>query len=93
MAIRQVTSRTIKDGEIVDTDLSNSLTVGGGYFQGETNGSSTTGKGHIFRVHEETLNTSVTIASGDNALAVGTNLTVSASGTVNLTVLGNLTIV
>ena len=70
MAIRQVISRTIKDGEIVDTDLSPSFSVGGGYFQGETNaGSSTTGKGHIFRVHEETLNTSVTIASGDNALA------------------------
>ena len=59
MAIRQVISRTIKDGEIVDTDLSPSFSVGGGYFQGETNefGSSTTGKGHIFRVHEETLNT------------------------------------
>ena len=93
MAIRQVISRTIKDGVIADADLSNSLTIGGGYFQGETNaGSPTTGKGHIFRVHEETLNTSVTIASGDNALAAGP-LTVSTSGTVELKVLGNLTIV
>lgn len=93
MAIRQVLSRTIKDGEIADADLASSLSVGGGYFQGETNGgSSSSGKGHIFRVHEQELNTSVTIASGDNALASGP-LTVSASGTVNLTVLGNLTIV
>ena len=93
MAIRQVLSRTIKDGEIVDGDLSPSFSVGGGFFQGETTaGSSTSGKGHIFRVHEETLNTSVTIAAGDNALAAGP-LTVSASGTVELKVDGNLTIV
>ena len=93
MAIRQVLSRTIKDGEIAATDLAPSLSVGGGYFQGETNGgSASSGKGHIFRVHEETLNTSVTIASGDNALASGP-LTVSTSGTVELKVLGNLTIV
>ena len=93
MAIRQVLSRTIKDGEIADADLASSLSVGGGYFQGETNGgSSSSGKGHIFRVHEQTLNTSVTIASGDNASCAGP-LTVSTSGTVNLTVNGNLTIV
>lgn len=92
MAIRQIVSRTIKDGEIADADLSNSLTVGGGYFQGETTGGSASGKGHIFRVHEQELNTNVTIAADNNALASGP-LTVSASGTVELKVLGNLTIV
>ena len=67
---------------------------GVGFFQGENGnrGDTTSGKGDIFRVHESTLNTSVTIASGENALASGP-LTVSTSGTVNLTVLGNLTIV
>ena len=104
MAIRQVTSRSIKDGEIVSADLADdavttgkiadSVTLGVGFFQGEngSRGDSTSGKGDIFRVHESTLNTSVTIASGENALAAGP-LTVSTSGTVNLTVNGNLTIV
>ena len=49
-------------------------------------------RGDIFRVNEATLNTSVTIASGDNASCAGP-LTVSTSGTVNLTVNGNLTII
>ena len=104
MAIRQVTSRSIKDGEIVSADLADdavtagkiadSVTLGVGFFQGEngSRGDTTSGKGDIFRVHESTLNTSVTIASGENALASGP-LTVSTSGTVNLTVNGNLTIV
>ena len=104
MAIRQVTSRSIKDGEIVSADLADdavtagkiadSVTLGVGFFQGEngSRGDTTSGKGDIFRVHESTLNTSVTIASGENALAAGP-LTVSTSGTVNLTVNGNLTIV
>ena len=97
MAIRQVTSRSIKDNEIAASDLSSSLTLGAGAFQGDNNsgaltGDTTNGKKDIFRVHETELNTSVTIASGDNALAAGP-LTVSTSGTVNLTVLGNLTIV
>ena len=104
MAIRQVTSRSIKDGEIVAADLADdavtvskiadSVTLGVGFFQGEngSRGDTTSGKGDIFRVHESTLNTSVTIASGENALAAGP-LTVSTSGTVNLTVNGNLTIV
>ena len=104
MAIRQVTSRSIKDGEIVAADLADdavttgkiadSVTLCVGFFQGEngSRGDTTSGKGDIFRVHESTLNTSVTIASGENALAAGP-LTVSTSGTVNLTVNGNLTIV
>ena len=94
MAIRQVTSRTIKDGEIVQADFDSSVSFGAGYFQGENGavGDTTSGKGDIFRVNESTLNTSVTIASGDNASCAGP-LTVSTSGTVNLTVNGNLTIV
>ena len=103
MAIRQVTSRSIKDGEIVAADIANTSITGAklaagaggvGFFQGEngSRGDTTNGKGDIFRVHESTLNTSVTIASGENALASGP-LTISTSGTVNLTVNGNLTIV
>ena len=94
MAIRKIISRSIKDGEIVDADVNTaSFSSGSGFFQGE-NGSTaqSSKKGDIFRVNEATLNTSVTIASGDNASCAGP-LTVSASGTVNLTVNGNLTIV
>lgn len=68
------------------------IAAGAGYFQGENGntGDTTNGKGDIFRTHESTLNTNVTIASGDNSLAAGP-LTV-ASG-VTLTVSGNLSIV
>jgi len=94
MAIRQIVSRSIKDGEIVDADVnSSSFSSGSGFFQGENGSTSQSSKkGDIFRVNESTLNTSVTIASGDNASCAGP-LTVSTSGTVNLTVNGNLTIV
>ena len=78
----------------LDADVASSFNRGAGFYQGEngTTGNSTTGKGDIFRVNESTLNQSVTIASGDNASCAGP-LTVSTSGTVNLTVNGNLTIV
>ena len=106
MAIRKVISRSIEDSTIATADLANSAVTdakiaagsgGAGAFQGDNNsgalnGDTTNGKKDIFRVHETTLNTSVTIASGDNALAAGP-LPVSTSGTVNLTVNGNLTIV
>ena len=94
MAIRKIVSRSIKDGEIVDADVnSSSFSSGSGFFQGENGDTSQSSKkGDIFRVNESTLNTSVTIASGDNASCAGP-LTVSTSGTVNLTVNGNLTIV
>lgn len=75
------------------TGLTSTTIAGGaGYFQGENGntGDTTNGKGDIFRTHESTLNTNVTIASGDNSLAAGP-LTV-ASG-VTLTVSGNLSIV
>ena len=94
MAIRQIVSRAIKDGEITDDDVNTSnFSSGSGYFQGENgNTTSASKKGDIFRTNESTLNTSVTIASGDNSSCAGP-LTVSTSGTVNLTVNGNLTIV
>ena len=93
MAIRKIVSRSIKDGEIVDADTNASFSSGSGFFQGENGDTSQSSKkGDIFRVNEATLNTSVTIASGDNASCAGP-LTISTSGTVNLTVNGNLTIV
>ena len=103
MAIRKVISRSIEDATIAAADIANTTITAGklvqgaggvGFFQGENGarGDSSSGKGDIFRVNEATLNTSVTIASGDNASCAGP-LTVSTSGTVNLTVLGNLTIV
>ena len=94
MAIRQITSRAIADGAITDDDVNTAqFSSGSGYFQGENgNTTSATKKGDIFRTNEATLNTSVSIASGDNASCAGP-LTVSTSGTVNLTVNGNLTIV
>ena len=103
MAIRKVISRSIEDATIAAADIANNTITntqiadssqGGGFYQGEngTTGNTASGKGDIFRVNEQTLNTSVTIASGDNASCAGP-LTVSTSGTVNLTVNGNLTIV
>lgn len=65
--------------------------TGGGFFTGERGDvGEAAGKGDIFRVHENTLNTDTTIASGENAVAVGP-LTI-ASGTT-LTVNGTLRIV
>lgn len=94
MPIRQITSRSVKDGEIAQSDFASSVTFGAGFYQGEngSTGDTTNGKGDIFRINESTLNTSTTIASGDNASCAGP-LTVSTSGTVNLTILGNLTII
>ena len=103
MAIRKINSRSIEDGSIATADIANNAVTdekfagagGVGFFIGEngaTRGDATNGKGDIFRVNESTLNTSVTIASGDNASCAGP-LEVSSSGTVNLTVLGNLTII
>ena len=103
MAIRKVISRSIEDATIAAADIANNTITnaqiadssqGGGFYQGEngSSGNTASGKGDIFRVNEQTLNTSVTIASGDNASCAGP-LTISTSGTVNLTVNGNLTIV
>ena len=64
---------------------------GAGYFQGENGvtGDATNGKGDIFRVHEQELNTSTTIAAGDNA---GAFFSLSVATGVTLTVNGNLVI-
>ena len=93
MAIDQITTSGVLDGTLTSSDLNSSVSLGEGFYQGENGStSSVSKKGDIFRVNESTLNTSVTIASGDNASCSGP-LTVSTSGTVNLTVNGNLTIV
>jgi hypothetical protein len=63
---------------------------GGGHFKGENGSVGSDRIGDIFRVNEQTLNSDVTIESGENASCAGP-LTI-ASG-VTLTVNGNLTIV
>ena len=64
---------------------------GAGFFQGENGntGDTTTGKGDIFRTHEQELNTNTTIASGDNA---GCFFSLNVASGVTLTVSGNLVI-
>ena len=100
LADNSITTAEITNGAVTMAKLASSLDfagktvtnldAGGGYFQGETTGGSISNKGHIFRVHEQELNTNVTIASTDNALAAGP-LTIASS--VTLTVSGNLTII
>jgi len=64
---------------------------GGAYFQGENGatGDTTNGKGDIFRVHEQQLDTNVTIAAGDNA---GAFFSLTVATGVTLTVNGNLVV-
>ena len=64
---------------------------GAGYFQGENGatGDTTNGKGDIFRVHEQQLDTDTTIASGDNA---GAFFSLTVATGVTLTVNGNLVV-
>ena len=99
MPIRKVVSRSITDGTIENADIKDTtiaagkLTsgIGGGFFQGEQGSTSaTSNKGDIFRINENTLNTTTVIASGDNASATGP-LTVATSTT--LTVNGTLVII
>lgn len=67
------------------------IQAGAGYFQGENGatGDTTNGKGDIFRVHEQQLDTNTTIASGDNA---GAFFSLTVATGVTLTVNGNLVI-
>lgn len=67
---------------------------GAGRFKGENGetGDLASGLGDIFRVHEKTLNTSVTIDADENAVAVGP-LTIASGVTVTVTSGGNLRIV
>lgn len=68
--------------------------AGGGLFKGENgiSGNTSTGAGDIFRVHEQTLNTNVTISGTENAIAAGP-LTVDTGVTLTVTSGGNLSIV
>jgi len=79
-----------EDGSITQAKLDPSITFGAGYFLGEngTTGDTTNGLGDIFRVHEEQLDTNVTIAANTNASANGP-LILNATLTIN----GALTIV
>ena len=88
-----VTTAKIPDGAITAAKINSGVTLGGSYFQGE-NGAvgATAGKGDIFRVHEKELNTNVTIAATDNALASGP-LTVASGITLTISNGGRLAIV
>ena len=70
-----------------------STAVGGGRYKGErgTNGPAAAA-GDIFRVHEQTLNTNVTIDATENALASGP-VAVATGVTLTVTTGGNLSIV
>ena len=90
LAANSVTASEIQDGVITQAKLAFTA-GGGGAYQGDNNSGALNGsKADIFRVHEQQLDTNVTIASTDNALAAGP-LTIASS--VTLTVSGNLTIV
>ena len=88
-----VSTAKIADGAITAAKIDSNVTLGGSYFQGE-NGAvgATAGKGDIFRVHEKELNTDVTIAATDNALASGP-LTVASGITLTISNGGRLAIV
>ena len=88
-----VSTAKIADGAITAVKIDSNVTLGGSYFQGE-NGAvgATAGKGDIFRVHEQELNTNVTIAATDNALASGP-LTVANGVTLTIANGGRLAIV
>ena len=88
-----VSTAKIANGAITAAKIDSNVTLGGSYFQGE-NGAvgATAGKGDIFRVHEQELNTNVTIAATDNALASGP-LTVANGVTLTIANGGRLAIV
>ena len=88
-----VSTAKIANGAITAAKIDSNVTLGGSYFQGE-NGAvgATAGKGDIFRVHEQELNTDVTIAATDNALASGP-LTVANGVTLTIANGGRLAIV
>ena len=93
IADNAITTAKIPDGAITAAKINSGVTLGGAYFQGE-NGAvgATAGKGDIFRVHEKELNTNVTIAATDNALASGP-LTVASGITLTIANGGRLAIV
>ena len=95
IAANAITTSEIQDGAVTAAKIDSGVTLGVGAFQGDNasgaiRGAATNGKKDIFRVHEQELNTNVTIASTDNALAAGP---LSIASSTTLTVSGNLTIV
>ena len=80
-------------GTITQAMFASGLNLGAGYFQGDNGatGDTANGKGDIFRVHEQELNTDTTIAATDNALCAGP-LTVATGVTLTVTTGGNLVI-
>lgn len=78
---------------VMHTPVAESSLLGGGYYKGErgTFGPAAAA-GDIFRVHEQTLNTNVTIDATENALAAGP-LTVASGVTLTVATGGNLSIV
>ena len=95
LASNSVTTAEITDGAVTQAKIASSVELGVGAFQGDNasgglRGDTTNGKKDIFRVHEQELNTNVTIASTDNALAAGP---LTVANNITLTVSGNLTIV
>ena len=95
IAANAITTSEIQDGAVTAAKINSGVTLGVGAFQGDNasgalRGDTTNGKKDIFRVHEQELNTNVTIASTDNALAAGP---LSIANNITLTVSGNLTIV
>jgi len=94
LANNSITTAEITDGAVTQAKLA--VGAGGvGAFLGDNSsgalrGDTTNGKKDIFRVHEQELNTNVTIPSTDNALAAGP---LSIASSTTLTVSGNLTIV
>lgn len=98
-AVTATVTFTLPDGDgsadqILKTNGSGTLAwvdqpSGGGLFKGE-NGEVGSSAGDIFRCHEQTLNTDVTIDSDENALCASP-ITIATG--VTLTVNGNLSIV
>lgn len=85
-----ITSAKLANGSVTQAKIASGVQLGAGYFLGEngTTGDTTNGLGDIFRVHEATLDTNVTIAANTNASANGP-LSLNATLTIN----GALTIV
>ena len=95
LANNSITTAEITVGAVTQAKIHSGVSLGVGAFQGDNasgalRGDTTNGKKDIFRVHEQELNTNVTIASTDNALAAGP---LSVANNITLTVSGNLTIV
>ena len=88
------TGGVVFDGTATFNGTVTGIESGAGYFQGENGatGDTTNGLGDIFRSHEQTLNTNVTIGGTTNSLAAGP-LTVATGVTLTVASGGSLSIV